>query len=367
MGTSRLLITDRFQPNSASSRTPSATASSRVRNSRRQATAPSALRYLATTLPGCPSLPQANGVVVDALQGRPEPAAGSRRHLPELRLTVGLELAPRLPGAAGQLVGDRSRLKPLVAKQQAADQAEGVIPSGARGQPRPPPPHHRRGELFQVTRRGLLAGQELREPPQLKPRPLRRVVGGPAVRRAPGGEQRRQRRPHRRRDRKLREVVLPAPALAVMVADHQAALPARAQVLRPGVAAGRQRCPAPAPAHEAPARDRPMPSTSWMPPDSRATRANTASSSGIGAAIGSGAPASIDRRFKSATGARYRSTVVSREACPSNCWTMNHGSPYSCRKSRRSSAVRPYFWSISTLSTTSMYSAKLCLAECGVA
>ena len=33
------MITDRFQPNSASSRTPSATASSRVRNSRCQVTA----------------------------------------------------------------------------------------------------------------------------------------------------------------------------------------------------------------------------------------------------------------------------------------------------------------------------------------
>src|SRR5208337_4708118 len=134
-------------------------------------------------------------VVVDALQGGPEPAAGSCRHLFELRLAVRLEPAPRLPGAAGQLVGHRSRLKPLVAKQQAADQAEGVITSGTRRQPCPPPPYHRRGELFQVTRRWLLAGQELREPPQLKPRLLRRPVGGPAVRRAPGGEQGRQRRP----------------------------------------------------------------------------------------------------------------------------------------------------------------------------
>ena len=58
MGTSGWLITDRFQPNSAISRTPSATASSRVRNSRCQVTPPrpNALRYLATTLPGCPSL-----------------------------------------------------------------------------------------------------------------------------------------------------------------------------------------------------------------------------------------------------------------------------------------------------------------------
>src|SRR6266496_2468224 len=195
MGTPRLLITDRFQPNSASSRTPSATASSRVRNSRCQAAVPSALPYLASTLLGCPSL--------RAFLGRSPVRA--RMSGP----------APRLLGTAGQLVGDRSRLKPGVIKQQAADQAEGVIASGARRQPCPPSPHHRRGELIQVTRRRLLAGQELREPPQLKPRPLRRVVGRPAVRRAPGGEQGRQRGLHRRGDRKLCEVVFPDAALAV--------------------------------------------------------------------------------------------------------------------------------------------------------
>ena len=41
---------------------------------------------------------------------------------------------------------------------------------------------------------------------------------GPAVRRAPGGEQRRQRGLHRSGDRERREVVLPDPALAVAVA-----------------------------------------------------------------------------------------------------------------------------------------------------
>jgi hypothetical protein len=56
-------------------------------------------------------------------------------------------------------------------------------------------------------------------------------------------------------------------------------------------------------------------------------RANTASSSGIGADSDSVAPANIDRNCRSATGAKYRSTVVSREACPNRHCTMNHGSP----------------------------------------
>lgn len=104
-----------------------------------------------------------------------------------------------------------------------------------------------------------------------------------------------------------------------------------------------------------------------MPSDSRAIRANTTSSSGIGAAADSAAPASIDRNCRSATGARYRSTVVSREECPNKHCTMNHGSPYSCRKSRRSSGLNPYFRSIRVFNTTNMNSANECRAECGVA
>src|SRR6266700_4415878 len=65
-----------------------------------------------------PPLLQANGVLVDALQGSPEPAAGGYRHPVELRLAVRLGPAARLPGTAGQLVGDRSRLKPVVEHDQ---------------------------------------------------------------------------------------------------------------------------------------------------------------------------------------------------------------------------------------------------------
>jgi hypothetical protein len=61
-------------------------------------------------------LPQAQGVVVDALQGSPEPAAGGCRNPVEFRLAVRLGPAARLPGTAGQLVGDRTRLKPGVIK-----------------------------------------------------------------------------------------------------------------------------------------------------------------------------------------------------------------------------------------------------------
>ena len=46
----------------------------------------------------------------------------------------------------------------------------------------------------------------------------------------------------------------------VVVADDQAALPVRDQVLGPGVAAGRQRCPVPPPAHARAGHDCPMPS-----------------------------------------------------------------------------------------------------------